>query len=612
MPTKVRNSSELQSAIDHLNSGAGQKHLILDQGDYFFERPLEINSNCSGLVIEGAGKVNLFGGVRITRWQKKNDFLWSAKLPQTSNVPLDFRMLIVNGRYADRARLPEKGFFIHETEFDVTWKSTYEGGFERQPTPKELTTLKYKPEDIPKTLEPKNAELTIFHMWDESLVGVKRIDGTARTITFSNPSGWPPGAFTKAYNFEKRYILWNTIEGMTKPGQWFLDRRHGEIVYWPLENERMQEATIIAPCLESLIIVGHSDEDIVTDIQIKNMSISATNAPLMSGAFGAKLFDGAVSLRNVEGATLQNLNIFNVGAHCIKASGDHISIRSCHLHNAGAGAIRLVGSHALIHNNHIHDIGKTFPSAIAMYVGATDPNVPEEWEAGKLYTDCKITHNELHDVPYAAICAGGKNLRIEKNLVHRAMQNLYDGAGIYITFCTNALVKQNFIRDIKDTPGAGTSAYYLDEKAIDCTIEENVEINVPRPSHNHIAFNNTFRNNIFIMKGKGWFSLERSKGYHFEKNVMVATEGLEFYDMVAVERLENNILCPGQGQLITKELDHYDVRSAYELKLENGNTTDDPLLLNYENGKIQFANDSIAHKLGIQEVDVSDAGLIKE
>ncbi|MDX1284900.1 MAG: right-handed parallel beta-helix repeat-containing protein, partial [Draconibacterium sp.] len=536
--------------------------------------------------------------------------LWKAKLPEVKAGKWDFRMLIVNNRFANRARYPETEFLLHNSEFDVSWQSTYEGGFVRQPTHEELTMLDYNPKDIPEDFVPENAEITVFHMWDESLVGVKSINREKNQITFTNAPGFPPGAFSKEHSIEKRYVIWNTKEGLKNPGQWYLDRKNGELVYWPLEGELMESLEVIAPVLENLIIAEGSNEQPVESITLKNLTLSATNAPLKSGAFGAKLFDGAISFRKVNNSQLDNLNIKNVGAHCIKADGNHLQIKNCELNNAGAGAIRYVGSETLIRNNHIHNIGKTFPSAIALYVGATDPNVPEEWEPGLSYKNCTIEHNELHHVPYAAICAGGKNIKIQKNLIYEAMQDLYDGAGIYITFCNNALIKNNFIRDIKDSPGAGTSAYYLDEKSIDCIVEENMEINVPRASHNHISKNNIFRNNFFIMKEKGWFTIERSENYTFENNVVVTGEGFDMWDLVFCPNLRNNILFSGNGGLGTKDLKRYEILKEYELELKDGNRNEDPLLLNYKDGKVIVAENSPIHEMGIKPIDVSDAGLL--
>ena len=42
----------------------------------------------------------------------------------------------------------------------------------RVPTMAERTTMKYDPADIGPWLEVKNAEVRVYHMWDESLLGV--------------------------------------------------------------------------------------------------------------------------------------------------------------------------------------------------------------------------------------------------------------------------------------------------------------------------------------------------------------------------------------------------------------------------------------------------------
>jgi hypothetical protein len=612
----VENSQlNIKEQIGRLRSKPeNEKMLVLPGGDYYLSETIRLTPGDSGLTIKGAENedVRLFGGRKIANWKQKDEKLWCATVPETKTRDWDFRMLIVNGRFASRARYPETGYLNHHTDFDVSWRSTYEGGFERQPTLEELTTLCYNPKDISEDFIPENAEITVFHMWDESLVGVKSIDRKNNLITFTNPSGFPPGAFAKEHKFEKRYVIWNTREGLLNPGQWYLDRKNGEVVYWPLDGESVDSLEVIAPVLENIFVLEGTAENPVENITIQNLSVSATNAPLMSGAFGAKLFDGAISLRKANNCKLLNLNIFNVGAHCIKSDGNKLRIENCQLNNAGAGAIRVVGSDAFIRNNHIYNIGKTFPSAIALYVGATDPNVPEEWEPGLSYENCTIEHNELHHVPYAAICAGGRNLKIQKNLIYEAMQDLYDGAGIYITFCQNALVKNNFIRDIKDAPGAGTSAYYLDEKAVDCIVEENIEINVPRASHNHISSGNIFRNNVFVMKDRGWFTIERSENYTFEKNIVITGEGYDMWDLKFCPDFRNNILFSGNGKLGTKDLERYVVLKEYELELKDGNRNEDPLLTNWKDGKIVFAENSPAHAMGIKAFDVSDAGLIKK
>jgi len=45
----------------------------------------------------------------------------------------------------------------------------------------------------------------------------------------------------------RRYAIWNIREGMHEPGQWYLDRRRGLVVYWPKPGEDVHHLEIVAP-----------------------------------------------------------------------------------------------------------------------------------------------------------------------------------------------------------------------------------------------------------------------------------------------------------------------------------------------------------------------------
>ncbi len=143
-------------------------------GAYYIDKTIELNAADQGLTIEArqTGTVTLYGGQRVEGWRKINEHLWAASIDGVKEGRVDFRALVVNGQLAQRARYPEKGTFLHQSVFDVNWLSSVGGGWERKPTQAELTTMKYDPKDLPAGLQVKNAELRVYHMWDESLVGV--------------------------------------------------------------------------------------------------------------------------------------------------------------------------------------------------------------------------------------------------------------------------------------------------------------------------------------------------------------------------------------------------------------------------------------------------------
>ncbi len=108
--------------------------------------------------------------------------------------------------------------------------------------------MKYREGDLGDWLDLKNAELTVYFMWNESLVGIDSIDVGKQVVRFSHPARTPLGAWGT-----HEYVVWNTQEGLLEPGQWYLDRTRGRVYYQPLENEDMTTVVVIAPVLDKII-----------------------------------------------------------------------------------------------------------------------------------------------------------------------------------------------------------------------------------------------------------------------------------------------------------------------------------------------------------------------
>ena len=520
----------LAAARDAVRTADGKPHrIVLKPGDYFLNTPLVLDASDNGLTIQAdkAGTVNLYGGTTVTGWKPDGDNFWAADVPEVKAGTWDFRALVVNGRMPPRARFPESGTLLHKSVFDVRWLTSVGGGWDRKPTQEELTTMLYDPKDIPDTLDPKCAEVRVYHMWDESMVGVAKNDTDRHALIFSTPTKSPPGAFGV-----KKYAIFNTREGMTQPGQWYLDRTRGKVVYWPLPNEDMTKAKVIAPRLERLIHLAGNPKKEIRDVTLRGLTLQATTTPLKAGGFGAYAFDGALRIDRARNCTLEALEITCVGGWAIQSGALYDSkINNCKLHHTGAGAIRTSGSGTLIANNHVHHVGLYYPSAIAVAA------------YGSRNADGKGLHlyrNEIHDTPYTGIAGGGTGNVIEENLIYRVMQEMHDGGAIYGGM-KEAILRGNVVRDVvKIGEGYGVSAYYFDEGAENCTIENNVSIGVERPTHNHIANNITIRNNVFVANDKMSLSFSRSSNCKLENNTLVAPAGIRVYPPNAVTAWKGN------------------------------------------------------------------------
>ncbi len=518
----------LAAAVEASRARGGEpRRILLSPGRHYVETMVALGPGDGQLTIEGAGAGEsiVYGGRRVTGWKQEGDGLWVAEAPGVKEGTWDFRALVVNDRLCPRARYPQTGRLTHESQFPVRWMSTAGGGWERPPTEQERTTLKYKEGDLGPWLSVRNAEVTVYHMWDESMVGLAAHDAATRTLTFSSPAGHPPGAFGV-----KTYVLWNVKEGLTEPGQWYLDRDAGRIVYRPLEGEDMAQAPVVAPCVESLIQIQGTAESRVLGVAVRNLTLSTTTTPCKAGGFGANSYRGALQIGTCRDVEVTGVEITNTAGHGIKEwNTPNLLVRDCHLHHLGAGGLRAGGAGGRIEDNRIHHIGMLYPSAIALSAGGPDRYV--------------IRRNEIHDTPYSGMSIGGTETVIEENLLYRCMQELHDGAAIYVGGARGNILRRNVVRDIvKVGEGYGVSAYYLDEKCRDCVVERNVSLGVSRPTHNHMTLGCTVRDNVFVADGDMDLSFARSSGFRVVGNTFQLNGKLTVGDPDAIAEWSDNLI----------------------------------------------------------------------
>ena len=512
----------LVAARDASRKQVGQpRRIVLSAGRFFLAETLELDARDAQLTIEGAGqgKTIIYGGRSLQGWQRADGRLWSAALP-AERPDWSFRVLVVNDAFQDRARLPAEGYFEHETTFDVRWMSTAGGGWERQPTAAERTTMRYKAGDIPADLRIENAEVTVCHMWDESTVGVAAHDPETRTLTFSSPCGHPPGAFRVP-----RYAVWNTRAGMTRPGQWYLDHVERKVYYWPREGEEMSTVLVVAPTVQTLIGVQGERKKHAGDIAIRALTLCAGDAPLKPAGFGASSWPGVLSLAYADRARIEELEIAHAGAWGVREwGGVGLAVSGCRLHHLGGGGVKY-GS-ARVEGNDIHHIGLLSASAIGIMGGGTKS---------------VVRRNVLHDTPYSGMCVSGTETLIEENLIYRCMQVHHDGAAIYMGGGKRCVIRRNLARDMAEVgQGYGVSAYYLDEKCQGCVVAENVSINIARPSQNHMTLDCELRDNVFIHDGDMSIAFARCSGHKVSGNTFHTGGKLSIREPDAISVWEDN------------------------------------------------------------------------
>ena len=263
-------------------------------------------------------------GCVLTNWADDADGLLAARVPEGA----DPAMLLIGGRARPRARYPETGTLTYRSTTDVKWMNSTNGGWNRPLTHEELTRVVVNPADFPKNMDVRNAEITVFHEWDESTVRVRSLDRKTGLVELESELEHPAGSFGK-----REYVLWNVREGMTRPGQWYFDRTRGLIVYRPMSGESADNLDAEIPVsLHAFLLKG------ARNVVIRNLNIRCVNTHHEKSELRAVNCPGAIEGTDCENVLIDGVRLSDVAGTGIKfLRSREIDVRHCRISDCGAG-----------------------------------------------------------------------------------------------------------------------------------------------------------------------------------------------------------------------------------------------------------------------------------
>ena len=486
--------------------------IYMEGGTYAFYEPVFIRPEDSGTkesptIIRSVGdeKVILSGGISINGWKKQGK-VWVADVPAFNGRPLDFRQLWVNGEKAVRAR-------------DV---EDYEK-MNRICSVDEKNEILYVPAvsirrliDNKGNLKAKYAEMVLHQMWCVANLRIRSVEvqGDSAAIRFHQPESriqfehpWPrPMVTTNGHN--SAFYLTNARELQDVPGEWYHDIDARKVYYYPREGEKMQEAEVIVPAVETLVRVEGTLDRPVCHIRFEKITFSYTtwmrpsekgHVPLQAGMY---LTDGyridPKMQRNYLNHPLDNQGWLGRPAAAVRVvAARQIDFERCQFEHLGStgldyeeavqgGVVRgclfrdiagnglLVGSFSpAAHETHLpydpadrrevctqQQINNCYFTEIGN----------EDWGclaiAAGYVGDVNIEHNEISEVPYSGISLGWgwtqtvncmRNNRVHANLIHHYAKHMYDVAGIYTLGsqpksyvtenCVHSIYKPGYVHD---------------------------------------------------------------------------------------------------------------------------------------------------------------------
>ncbi|WP_270490132.1 right-handed parallel beta-helix repeat-containing protein [Bacteroides finegoldii] len=472
-----------------------------------FIRPEDSGTKESPTVIRSAAdeKVVLSGGVRIKNWKKQGK-LWVADVPTFNGRPLDFRQLWVNGVKAVRARDVED---FEKMNRICSVDENNEVLYVPAVAVRRLIDNKGK-------MKAEYAEMVLHQMWCVANLRIRSIEvqGDSAAIRFHQPESriqfehpWPrPMVTTDGHN--SAFYLTNARELQDVPGEWYHDIDARKVYYYPREGEKMQEAEVIVPAVETLVRVEGTLDRPVCHIRFEKITFSYTtwmrpsekgHVPLQAGMY---LTDGyriePKMQRNYLNHPLDNQGWLGRPAAAVRVvAARQIDFERCRFVHIGStgldyeeavqgGVVRgclfrdiagnglLVGSFSpAAHETHLpydpadrrevctqQQINNCYFTEIGN----------EDWGclaiAAGYVGDINIEHNEISEVPYSGISLGWgwtqtvncmRNNRVHANLIHHYAKHMYDVAGIYTLGsqpksyvtenCVHSIYKPGYVHD---------------------------------------------------------------------------------------------------------------------------------------------------------------------
>jgi|GEM_PF-2751890 len=301
-------------------------------------------------------------------------------------------------------------------------------------------------------------------------LAIKSIDPDKKTITMAH--GSMHGFVNDA---SKRWKVFNLLEEIDTPGEWYIDRDTMQMYYYPMDDLPVHTFEM-AWLRDDLIHIENAH-----DIKFVGIEFSQTcgNAIVLQNSvqritienctfsyIGTK---GVYITGSVRGQIENNsYNIINGGRNCI--------IRNNKFQYIGSSAVDIIGGNRdtldrgenVVNNNYIYNASR---------LARNRPNV-EVKGVGNY-----VEHNVIHNSPFHAINFNGNNHSIRYNELYNVSREVYDAAVIYSgrnLIMRGSEVAYNYVHDYlrKDEKlGYDVVGVFLDDRMSGVNVHHNIFVN---------------------------------------------------------------------------------------------------------------------------------------
>jgi hypothetical protein len=565
------------------------------------------------------------GGRMVEGWkqqeQSKSGAIWVAP------APWEFHQLFLNGRRAQRSRLPHQGYYraVGPMSEDRPYKLSFRGD--------EISQSWAGRSDI---------EVVVLFRWKDMRMPIARVDEANHVAVLTGRTS------SENLENEPRFFIENAPEGLgsmqEQSGVWRLDGKTKTVSVWMPKGEDPRQDEIVAPALQQLVqLKGKPGTDqLVRHVIFRGLEFRHADWTIPPGGYNSQqaavTVPAAFEAVGAEDVSIEHCQFSQMGGYGIEFGRDtkRNRIVANEVFDLGAGAIKVglpihvsanqskqfskitamledegqASSSNIVADNDVHDLGLVFPESVGIWIGQSDGNT--------------VAHNHVHDLPYSGISVGwswgfspsrARNNIVEYNHVHNIGKNqtMNDLGGIYtLGPQPGTVIRNNLVHDV-DRFVYGGWGLYADAGSSNMLFENNIVYNCKSaPFEMNAAGDQTVRNNIFAF-GDEYQAMLTPKTdpklpFTFERNIVYYDRGeLTFGVWTGTGlRMDRNIFwyTRGDGQPRLKR----EWEKWKELGQNGNSIVADPLFAQPDSYDFHLNPGSPALKAGFREIDLSSVG----
>ena len=555
------------------------------------------------------------GGVAISGWHEYHgtavpvparNHIWTAQVSGVKQGEWYFHQLFVNSKRMNRARSPNRGFYY----FDGLISTTAPAHFQF-----------YGGDILSQWAQEGDVDIVTLQDWAEMRLPIQSVDKASHVVTLAGHSQ----PYTER---NARYWVENTLDALDAPGEWYLERKTGQVYLYPTSPQGLSRAHVVASRLTQLILFqGDAAKDrLVTHIELRGLTFSFAgwSQPKTGYADMQAAYDipAAISGTGTRSCTIEKSKFIHLGGYAIafgQGSQDNRIVEN-EMTDLGAGGVK-IGDPKIptdtqmetkgnqITDNHIHNIGLVYPAAVGVWIGQSSDNV--------------VAHNEINDTYYTAISVGWTwgygptaargNLIEFNNLYNIGRGMLSDMGCIYTLGAQPGTVERNNVCHDVSRYKYGGWGIYTDEGSSDISIEDNVVYRCEDGGfHQNYGEANVLRNNIFALGDVAQIRRSREENhlsFTFAHNIVYwkdgkLTDGTWHNNQF---RFDNNIYYDVSGGKV--QFSQWSFEDWQKRGQDLHSAIANPLFLDPERGDFSLDAASPALKMGFKPIDVSTVGL---